>query len=233
MKRTTILISVFSLVLFLATGWNPAFGAPKAVSDEMDFNAGDVQQGCVISHEFIIKSAGSDPLTLKVKSCTCGGVKYEAPSSIAPGKTDKIRVSIPTKYLKGSYQKDVLIETNDPEKKEIHFTIRATVQEILSITPHSIIFGRVKTGSSETREISITNNGKEPVTISQIEINPGVDITISPQGKTILQPGQTLKVTATFKPGKDLREINTLILIKTDIKKLPEIAVTAFAVVVQ
>jgi hypothetical protein len=233
MNRINIHISVFFLALFLVAGWNPAFGASKAVSDEMDFNAGDVQQGSVISHEFVIKSAGSDPLTLKVKSCTCGGVKYEAPSSIAPGKADKIKVSIPTKYLKGGYQKDILIETNDPEKKKIHFTIRATVHEILSITPHSVIFGRVKTGSSETREISIANNGKNPVTISHIDITPGVNITISPQGKTILRPGQTLKVTATFNPRKDLGRINTPILIKTDMKKLPEIAVSAFAVVVQ
>jgi hypothetical protein len=233
MNRVIILIPVFFLALFLAAGLNPAFAAPKAISDELDFNAGDIQQGSLISHEFVIKNTGSDPLTLKIKSCTCGGVKYEAPSSITPGKTDKIKVSIPTKFLKGSYQRDVLIETNDPEKKEIHFTIRATVQEVLSVEPHSVIFGRVKTGSSETREISITNSSKESVTISEIQIKPGVGVTISPQGKTILKPGQKMKVTATFKPGKDPGAINTPIVIKTDSKKLPEIAVPAFAVAVQ
>jgi hypothetical protein len=135
MKRTTIAILTFSMIFLITLSGNPAFGASKALTDEIDFNAGDLPQGTVIVHDFIFKNTGSEPLTLKVTSCTCGGVKYETPSAIQPGKTDKIRVSIPTKYLKGGYKKDILVQTNDPEKKEIHFTIQANIKGAVSTAP--------------------------------------------------------------------------------------------------
>jgi hypothetical protein len=135
MKRMITLGQVFFLVTFLALSGTSTFGSPKAITNEIDFNAGDVPQGTVIVHNFIMKNMGSNPLSLKVTSCTCGGVKYETPEPIAPGKSDKIRVSIPTKYLKGSYKKDVIVQTTDPDKKEIHFTIHANIQGTASTAP--------------------------------------------------------------------------------------------------
>ena len=134
MKRTIIAVLTFFMIFLITLSGNPAFGASKALTNESDFNAGDLPQGTLIVHDFIFKNTGSDPLTLKVTSCTCGGVKYETPSSIQPGKTDKIRVSIPTKYLKGGYKKDILVQTNDPEKR-IHFTIQANIKGAVSSAP--------------------------------------------------------------------------------------------------
>jgi hypothetical protein len=224
---------VFLLILLFLVG-NSAFGAPKAITNEMSYNAGDLIQGDVIVHDFVLKNAGNDPLSLQVKSCTCGGVKYETPAApIAHGKSDKIRVSIPTRYLKGNYKRDILIQTNDPENKELNFTIQANIHEILTILPRYVDFGRVKIGLNQGQEIDITNNGKEPVTILQIEAKPAASFAVSPQGKVTLQPGQKKTLTLTFNPGKDPGEVTGSVLMKTDMKRLPEIKLSASAEVVQ
>jgi hypothetical protein len=45
------------------------YGAPKALVDEYVYNAGDIPQGQQIIHDFIIKNAGDEPLTIQTKPC--------------------------------------------------------------------------------------------------------------------------------------------------------------------
>jgi hypothetical protein len=46
-----------------------AYGAPKALVDEYVYNVGDIPQGQQIIHDFIIKNAGDEPLTIQAKPC--------------------------------------------------------------------------------------------------------------------------------------------------------------------
>lgn len=45
------------------------YGAPKAVVTEYTYNAGDILQGKPIIHDFVLKNAGNEPLTIQVKPC--------------------------------------------------------------------------------------------------------------------------------------------------------------------
>lgn len=44
-------------------------GAPKAIVGEYVYQAGSIQQGNPIVHDFIIKNGGDAPLTLKAQPC--------------------------------------------------------------------------------------------------------------------------------------------------------------------
>mgnify|MGYP000889062293 CR=1 FL=1 len=48
---------------------SPTSGAPKAIIGEYMYQAGSVQQGNPIVHDFIIKNGGQAPLTIKAKPC--------------------------------------------------------------------------------------------------------------------------------------------------------------------
>lgn len=68
MRQYAKIVLVALLSLMCLTGF--AYGAPKAVVvTEATYNAGDVIQGKPIIHDFILKNAGNEPLTIQVKPC--------------------------------------------------------------------------------------------------------------------------------------------------------------------
>lgn len=234
MDRTTASLLVFLFVFCSVAFSGPAHASPRAVADKLMFNAGDVPQGGVIVHDFVLKNTGGDPLTLEVKSCSCGGVKYETPAApIAPGKTGKIRVSIPTQYSRGDLRKDILVETNDPEKKSLIFTVQGRIYPLLTIEPLVIVFGKVRPGTTPSKGFALANKGKTPVVIPLIETDPPARLKASPQGKITLQPGERKVFTLTLDPGKVAGDIVGALIVRTTLEKLPEIRVKAIAEVVQ
>jgi hypothetical protein len=160
-------------------------------------------------------------------------VKVSAPvGPLEPGTAGKINVIIATFPLKGRYKKDIEIVTNDPERKDIAYTVQANIMEILSFMPSYVNFGQVKQGSNYVMEILIANNGKEPVTITQIEANPAEHLTISPHQRFSLKQGQKKRLMLTFVPGKERGRVEGSVLIKTDMLRLPEKTIFVSAEVV-
>jgi hypothetical protein len=141
---------------------------------------------------------------------------------IEPGTSGKINVEIKTFHLKDSYKKDIDVTTNDPSKGTFVLTIHATIREILSITPQYINFGRVATKSKYNMPIKVTNKGKGNVTITVIDVNPVVNLGISPNKNIIIKPGKTKDLLLKLDSGKDPGIIEGTVLVKTDIPNLPE-----------
>jgi hypothetical protein len=200
-----------------------AFGSPKAVPYETRYNAGGVSQGTMIQHDFVIKNTGSETLTLKAQDCGCGGVKAKTPGSIKPGKSDMIKVSIPTINLQGNYKREIKIETNDPDNKEIVLKITANINETLSITPKYINFGKGMAGSKLSKELMITNTGKDKITILGVRVYPPGAGSISPvMGKTILKPNEKKRLELNLNPRNKPGYFQGQVIIITDIKNLEE-----------
>lgn len=67
MKKAFLLGSIVLIALFLSPGF--ALCAPKALVMSPEYDAGDVPQGKDITNEFLLKNAGNEPLTFKVRPC--------------------------------------------------------------------------------------------------------------------------------------------------------------------
>jgi hypothetical protein len=67
MKKAILFGSILVIALFLSPGL--ALCAPKALVMNPVYDAGDVPQGKEISNEFLLKNAGDEPLTFKVRPC--------------------------------------------------------------------------------------------------------------------------------------------------------------------
>jgi hypothetical protein len=141
---------------------------------------------------------------------------------IEPGTSGKINVEIKTFHLKDSYKKDIDVTTNDPNKVTFSLRIYATIREILSITPQYINFGKVPIKSKYNMPIKVTNKGKGNVTITVIDVNPAVNLGISPSKNIIIKPGNAKDLLLKLDSGKDPGFIEGTVLIKTDIPNLPE-----------
>jgi hypothetical protein len=211
------------LLVMLMVCEGAAFGSPKALFEAPQYNAGNISQGTMILHDFVVMNKGDQPLTLEAKDCGCGGVKAKTPGPIKPGKSDVIKVSIPTVNSRGNYKREIKIETNDPNSKEVVITITANINEILSIAPPYIDFGRPITGSKLTREFTITNNGKDNITILSVSVNPAGAALINPVlKKTVLKPGEMKKLELKLTPPNKSGYFQGQVIVSTDIRNLKE-----------
>jgi hypothetical protein len=109
-------------------------------------------------------------------------------------------VDISTRYFKESVLKNIEIQTNDPETPLVTLTMKAKIVEVLSVTPLEIDFGRVKLGSVSKHVITITNKGKEPMTIEKISPVPAAAMSVSPQGELKIDPGKSSSLEIRFQP---------------------------------
>lgn len=221
MNRTGLVIII--IMLSGLTG-SPAFGAAKIAIEEYSYSAGNVMQGKAIEHDFAVTNTGNEPLTLELKSCdSCNGLKVTPPvGPVEPGKTEKIHVRIPTYNMRGSFKKGIEVITNDPEKKNVTFIVQAFILEVLSIKPEYISLGRVKTGSKYQKAITISNSGKEPVSIYDIELSPLEHLALSPNGKMVIKPGEKKTLLLTIISGKEPGVIEGSIFLRTDLKQMPQ-----------
>lgn len=155
-----------------------------------------------------------------------GGRQVESgKTAIAPGKTQKVVVNIPTKYIKTKdlYTKNVEVETNDPDASVVKLTMRLRVMEILAITPAQVNFGKVKTGSTSRQEITILNKGKDTITLTRIVAVPDSVLFVAPQGERRLDPGKSMQWEVVYKPSlPDDRFLGT-VQIETSLESLRKV----------
>lgn len=131
-------------------------------------------------------------------------------------------MSIVTKNLRGNYRKNIQVLTNDPAAKEITFSIHANILETLAIMPAYVNFGQVPVGAQKVVEISLSNNGEEPITIKEVSANPAERLRINPQPKLPLKPGEKKQLSLTLMAGKSPGIFDGSVHIKTDSALIPE-----------
>lgn len=155
-------------------------------------------------------------------------------TSIAPGKTQKVAVTIPTKYIRAKdlFTKNIEIETNDPESQIVQLTVKLRVEEILVVTPAFVNFGNVKPGSTNKREVTILNSGKDSLTITKILAIPDTVLSVSRSDGFRLEPGKSVTCEVTYRPSfPDDRFLGTL-QIETSLESLRSKVVQVRAAVV-
>jgi len=88
MSRLLYAILCLSLSLPILAQDQPKASGPLADISEKYFVFGNIQQGEIISHDFVVTNAGDEPLLIMeaISSCTCATSRWPA-EPIAPGKS--------------------------------------------------------------------------------------------------------------------------------------------------
>lgn len=114
----------------VSPGTSEKITASKAKAEtiirEYDFGTIKKQDGKV-SANFTIKNTGTDTLAVGdiVTSCGCTSATIDV-AAITPGKTATVRVTFDPNFHEepqGRFPRSVFVPTNDPNNKEIEFTI--------------------------------------------------------------------------------------------------------------
>lgn len=180
--KTTVALTLCFYVSTLASfaQATPAIPAPKLVIAEPEFNLGEIRQGVAAKHSFVVKNEGATELEIKRVTPACGCTASEFTSSIAPGKTGQITLSVNTSNFNGPIAKTAEVYTNDPANERITLTMKLIVTTDQTaqgwkagpflLGPTNRWVGRAPTGMATTGLITITNTSSQPIKVRLADV---------------------------------------------------------------
>lgn len=104
-------------------------GSPSLAISELVYNFGVAVEGEDVVHDFVLSNVGDEELVILSVSPTCGCTTAAlGKTQLAPGEDVRLGVRLSTVGYGGStIEKQIAVETNDPEKPRIVLYLRGTV----------------------------------------------------------------------------------------------------------
>ncbi|MEK6798782.1 MAG: redoxin domain-containing protein [Planctomycetota bacterium] len=198
----------------------------KVNSDTHDF--GSVWVGPDLNHTYKLTNDGDAPLLIdKVKpSCGCT-VAGPYPKQIAPGESGDFPFAMKSDKLRGTFQKNITIESNDPINPRLRLTLRGEVKRFVDITPASASFGRITEQEPQTRELTIINNTETPVQLT-LQKEPNDPFAYELVEK---EAGKRYSLNVTAKPPFTEGSLHGNLRIGTNVEQQKELMVASVATV--
>lgn len=198
---------IFAFVMLVSVISFAQMIPPKAASQEMEYDFGEVPRGEHVKYDFVLSNVGGDLLKINsVKaSCGCTAAKPEK-SDLAPGESTNIKVDFNSTGRSGRQTKYITVKTNDPNQPAIRFKLTGVVVDPasgkgnVSAGPELFFknkqhdFGKVKEGDVVDYTFNFVNKGKKTLDIRDIKTSCGCTAALVSSKK--IEPGKegTLKV---------------------------------------
>jgi hypothetical protein len=217
MIKRILLLAFFLSSLTLAQLVQPRLLVQPTVHD-----FGNIKQGEMVSHTFVVTNGGGDLLTItNVRaSCGCTAAKPDK-NELIPGESTNIKVSFNSAGRQGRQNKTVKIFSNDPENPEVSLTIKGTVVLSDNVTENSPVihfqetqhnFGKVNEGSIVEFTFIFRNAGGSTLNVKDVKTSCGCTAALI--SKDNIEPGEegTIKVELNTKnrSGKMSKTITVL-----------------------
>ncbi len=134
----------------------PSPDGPRVVADEEEFNFGSMERDSSKSHVFTVRNTGKAPLELKKGESTCRCTRFEiAQTTLQPGDSTAVTIQWHATVPPGPFRQSANIETNDPARTQLTFTISGDVTSSIRLEPDSIIFTAISVNKSQTIQANI------------------------------------------------------------------------------
>jgi hypothetical protein len=134
----------------------PSPDGPHVVADEEEFNFGNMERDSSKSHVFTVRNTGKAPLELKKGESTCRCTRFEiAQTNLQPGDSTSVTIQWHATVPPGPFRQSATIETNDPSRTQLTFTISGDVTSSIRVDPDSIIFTAVPLNEPQTIQANI------------------------------------------------------------------------------
>jgi len=134
-------------------------GQPAVQALDSAYNFGTVYNGAVVKHTFHLKNVGTAPLTVGSVQTSCGCTAARPTRShLDPGEESEIAVSFDTHADHGPATRIITVLTDDPRHRRVELTMRGDVKLPVEAKPSLVMFGRVKRGTLESRQVTLIDN---------------------------------------------------------------------------
>jgi len=103
---------------------------PRIIVDQPIHNAGEIEAGTTLAHEFAIKNEGSSPLSISEVRAGCGCIVSSFDQEIEPGKIGRVTITMKVyrEWAGHSLQRTAWIMSNDPVSPQVRLTISASIK---------------------------------------------------------------------------------------------------------
>lgn len=183
MTRLRRLLSTLALAL-MATG---AGATPMITVDEPAFDAGEVEQGSVIEHTFVIANSGDETLRILGVRPSCGcTVAQDYDREIAPGESGRIPIVLKTHGFRGKISKTISVTSNADNEPRSILQVRATVTLPLEVLPNPSVYIRGKSGEQIVRALLLRPRRDGLQVTGASSNDPHVSVSLEPAA-----PGET------------------------------------------
>jgi hypothetical protein len=134
----------------------PSLDGSHVVADEEEFNFGSMERESSKSHVFTVRNTGKAPLELKKGETTCRCTRFEiAQTLLKPGESTPVTIQWHATVPPGPFRQSATIETNDPSRTQLTFSIFGDVTSPFRIEPESIVFTSVSMNEPQTIKANI------------------------------------------------------------------------------
>ncbi|HZZ27306.1 MAG TPA: DUF1573 domain-containing protein [Pirellulales bacterium] len=130
---------------------------PHVVPDQEEYNFGSMERESHKSHVFTIRNDGHAPLILKKGETTCRCTKFEiAETDLKPGDSTAVTLEWKARDVNpGAFRQSATIETNDPARPQLTFTISGDVTSSYRVNPTALAFSSISASEPHTADINI------------------------------------------------------------------------------
>jgi rhodanese-related sulfurtransferase len=131
-KRTLVMAAVFLGILAAC-----AVAAPIISVDSSTYDFGSALEGSIVTHRFVIRNLGDQPLSNLRARSTCGCTTSSLPSTtLAPGASLEIEVAFDTRGYGGqTVTKTLYVESNDPKNPRLTLRLQG---QVVRMAAHNI-----------------------------------------------------------------------------------------------
>ena len=99
------------------------------LKDNFSWDFGQVKEGRILEHTFILRNNSDKPLVVKRLDTSCGCTSSSiSKEKILPGETAQIKVSFNTEGYKGRTQQYIYVYTDNLDNPILKFIIKAEVK---------------------------------------------------------------------------------------------------------
>jgi len=213
---------------------------PSLVLQQSNFDFGNIKQGEIVSHTFVLSNNGGDLLKITNVQASCG-CTAAAPekSELAPGESTNLTVKFNSTGRLGMQKKTVKIFTNDPQAPEMTVTFTGNVvtgDESGSVpiiyfpeTQHD--FGKVNEGGKVDYTFRFMNKGVSELVIKDVKSSCGC--TAALLSNSNIKPGQEGTIKVEFDTKNRSGKNSKTVTVQSNDPKDPTKILTIYADVVK
>lgn len=166
MKYLLICLLLLSILIPVSYGADEKPG-PRMLIVEPVFDAGKVNQGNIIKHDFIVKNMGNKELNITRVDPGWGCALADYDKAIPPAGSGKISISVKTDAYSSPIVKSAKIVSNDPENSETRVQIKAYVVNYVKVAPPNV-YMKKSGGTIPDASATISTDRKTPLVLEVV-----------------------------------------------------------------
>ncbi len=214
MKTHKFIVGLLCIMFITNSFVNGQYMDASIVFDKTEHNFGTInEEDGKASYKFEFSNTGNKALIIQNVRASCGCTRPEwTKEPVKAGEKGYINVAYNPKGRPGKFRKQITVFCNSPEspvKLYITGEVKQNKSKLETLYPKAmgslrmktqhVSFGKIYNNQQYERKLEIVNAGKEPITVSSVDVPDYISLKIEPQ---ILAPNQKGMITITYDATK-------------------------------